>query len=165
NTAFNDPNPVLFFEHKALYRSIRQEVPSEYFTIPFGQAALLKEGGSLSIITYGAPVHWALDALEEFPELQVDLLDLRCLQPLDKESIIKSVQKTGKVLLITEDTLFGSIASDIAAMIAEECFQFLDAPIARLGSLETPVPFAAALENVYLAKSRIVGKIKEIVSF
>ena len=165
NTAFNDPNPVLFFEHKALYRSIRQEVPSEYFTIPFGQAALLKEGGSLSIITYGAPVHWALDALEELPELQVDLLDLRCLQPLDKESIIKSVQKTGKVLLITEDTLFGSIASDIAAMTAEECFQFLDAPIARLGSLETPVPFAAALENVYLAKSRIVEKIKEIVSF
>ncbi|MGB8705247.1 MAG: thiamine pyrophosphate-dependent enzyme, partial [Gillisia sp.] len=121
NTAFNDPNPVLFFEHKALYRSIRQEVPSEYFTIPFGQAALLKEGDSLSIITYGAPVHWALDALEELPELQVDLLDLRCLQPLDKESIITSVQKTGKVLLITEDTLFGSIASDIAAMIAEEC--------------------------------------------
>ncbi len=165
NTAFNDPNPVLFFEHKALYRSIRQEVPTEYFTIPFGEASLLREGNTLSIITYGAPVHWTLEALEEFPELEVDLLDLRSLQPLDKESIIKSVRKTGKVLIITEDTLFGSVASDISAMIAEECFEYLDAPVARLGSLETPVPFAAALENLYLAKSKIVGKIKEIVLF
>lgn len=165
NTAFNDPNPVLFFEHKALYRSIRQEVPTNYYTIPFGKAARLKEGNSVSIISYGAAVHWALDALKEFPDLEADLLDLRTLQPLDRESIFKSVEKTGKVLIITEDSIFGSIASDISAMIAETCFEYLDAPVMRLGSLETPIPFAANLEKNYLPKDRVKLKLQELLAY
>ncbi len=165
NTAFNDPNPVMFFEHKALYRSIRQEVPTNYYTIPFGKAALLTEGNDLTIIAYGAAVHWALESLLEFPELHVDLLDLRTLQPLDTESIFKSVKKTGRVLIINEDSVFGSIASDIAAQIGEECFEYLDAPIKRLGSMETPIPFTQHLENQYLPKNRINEKLKELIAY
>ncbi len=165
NTAINDPNPVLFFEHKALYRTIRQDVPTDYYTIPFGKAALLKEGEQVSIITYGAPVHWVLETLEAFPELNVDLIDLRSLKPLDEESIFKSVKKTGRVLLISEDSVFGSIISDISAMINEKCFEYLDAPVMRLGSLETPIPFAANLENQYLKKSRIHDKLKELLAY
>lgn len=165
NTAFNDPNPVLFFEHKALYRSIRQDVPVDYYTIPFGKAALLKEGESFSIITYGAPVHWALDFLDENPDMSADLLDLRSLQPLDKDAIFNSVKKTGRVVVITEDTIFGSIVSDVSAMINEFCFEDLDAPVMRLGSLETPVPFAPSLENQYLVKNRIKEKIEELLAY
>lgn len=165
NTAFNDPNPVLFFEHKALYRSIRQDVPVDYYTIPFGKAALLKEGDSLSIITYGAPVHWTLELLEEYPNLNVDLLDLRSLQPLDKEAIFQSVRKTGRVMIITEDSVFGSIASDISAMINEFCFEYLDAPVMRLGSLETPVPFAPSLENQYLIRGKMKEKLEELLAY
>ncbi|MCF4101596.1 dehydrogenase E1 component subunit alpha/beta [Gillisia sp. M10.2A] len=165
NSAINDPNPVLFFEHKALYRSIRQDVPTNYYTIPFGEAALLKEGNQLSIITYGASVHWALEALVDFPEINADVLDLRTLQPLDKEGILRSVKKTGRALIITEDSLFGSIASDISAMIAETCFEFLDAPVMRLGSMETPIPFAASLENQYLPKNRIKEKLEALLSY
>ena len=165
NTAFNDPNPVMFFEHKALYRSIRQEVPTNYYTIPFGKAALITEGNDLTIIAYGAAVHWALESLLEFPELHVDLLDLRTLQPLDSESIFNSVRKTGRVLIINEDSIFGSIASDIAAQIGEECFEYLDAPIKRLGSLETPIPFTQNLENQYLPKNRINEKLKELIAY
>jgi 2-oxoisovalerate dehydrogenase E1 component len=153
-TAINDPNPVMFFEHKALYRSIRQEVPTGYYTLPFGKASLLKEGESISIITYGAGVHWALESLEKHNHIDADLIDLRSLQPLDKEAIIKSVKKTGKVIVLQEDSLFGGIASDISAMIMEECFQYLDAPVKRVGSLETPIPFSAQLEEQYLSKSR-----------
>ena len=165
NTAFNDPNPVMFFEHKALYRSIRQPVPTGYYTIPFGKAALLSEGTDLTIIAYGAAVHWALESLLEFPELKVDLLDLRTLQPLDTESIFKSVKKTGRVLIINEDSIFGSIASDIAAQIGEECFEYLDAPIKRLGSMETPIPFTKNLEDQYLPKNRINQKLKELIAY
>jgi 2-oxoisovalerate dehydrogenase E1 component len=153
-TAINDPNPVMFFEHKALYRSIRQEVPTGYYTLPFGKASLLKEGESISIITYGAGVHWALESLEKHNHIDADLIDLRSLQPLDKEAIIKSVKKTGKVIVLQEDSLFGGIASDISAMIMEECFQYLDAPVKRVGSLETPIPFSSQLEEQYLSKSR-----------
>jgi 2-oxoisovalerate dehydrogenase E1 component len=165
NTAINDPNPVLFFEHKALYRSIRQEVPTNYYTIPFGKAAFLKEGTDVSIISYGAGVHWALEALQEFPDLGVDLLDLRTLQPLDKESIFNSVKKTGKVLIITEDSVFGSVGSDISALIVENCFEYLDAPVMRLGSMETPIPFAANLEQQYLPKNRLNQKLKELMAY
>ena len=165
NTAFNDPNPVMFFEHKALYRSIRQDVPTNYYTIPFGKAALLKEGDEVTIIAYGAAVHWALESLQEFPELKADVLDLRTLQPLDTESIFKSVKKTGRVLIINEDSIFGSIASDIAAQIAEECFEYLDAPIKRLGSMETPIPFTQNLESQYLPKNRINEKLKELMAY
>ena len=165
NTAFNDPNPVLFFEHKALYRSIRQEVPENYFTIPFGKAALMKEGNDVTIISFGAAVHWALKTLEENPEIDADLLDLRSLQPLDKEAIFRSVKKTGKVIILQEDSVFGGIGSDIAAMINEECFEYLDAPVKRVGSLETPVPFAKALEDGYLPKSRFSAILQDLLQY
>ncbi len=165
NTAFNDPNPVLFFEHKALYRSIRQQVPVNYYTIPFGKAAKLKEGEQVSIISFGAAVHWALDTLEKNPDINADLLDLRTLQPLDKEAIFASVKKTGKVIILQEDSVFGGIGSDIAAMINEECFEYLDAPVKRVGSLETPVPFAKALEEGYLPKARFEAKLLELLQY
>jgi len=165
NTAFNDPNPVLFFEHKALYRSIRQEVPTNYYTIPFGKAAYIQEGNEVSIVTYGAAVHWAMEALLDFPDLSVDLIDLRTLQPMDIKTVFSSVKKTGRVLIINEDSIFGSIASDIAAQIAEECFEYLDAPIKRLGSMETPIPFTQNLENQYLPKRRINEKLKELMAY
>ncbi len=165
NTAFNDPNPVLFFEHKGLYRSIRQEVPSDYYTLPFGKAALVREGEELSIITYGAGVHWALEFLEEMEYENIDLIDLRSLQPLDEQAIISSVYKTGKVIILTEDTLFGSLASEISAIISEKCFERLDAPVMRVGSLETPVPFAGNLEKGFLGRERFRKKLKQLIEY
>lgn len=164
-TAINDPNPVMFFEHKALYRSIKQEVPIDYFTIPFGEAALLKTGNHISIITYGAGVHWALETLDNNPGIQADLIDLRTLQPLDTASILKSVKKTGKAIILQEDSLFGGIASDISALIMEHCFEQLDAPVQRVGSLETPIPFINALEAQYLAKSRFETELKKLLAY
>jgi len=164
-TAINDPNPVLFFEHKALYRSIRQEVPTDYFTLPFGQAAFLKEGESVTIITYGAGVHWALETLENNPSISADLIDLRTLQPLDKESIINSVQKTGRAIILQEDSLFGGIASDISALLMESCFEYLDAPVKRVASMETPIPFIGQLENQYLAKEKFEEVLKELLIY
>lgn len=165
NTAFNDPNPILFFEHKALYRSIRQEVPVDYYTLPLGKASILKEGEKLTIITYGAGVHWALDTINEMELQHVDLIDLRSLQPLDKEAIMNSAKKTGKVLVLTEDSTFGSLASEISAIISEECFEYLDAPVMRLGSAETPIPFAAALEEGYLPKTKLKEKIQQLIDY
>ena len=147
-TALEDENPILFFEHKLLYRTIYQDVPTAYYTIPFGKAALLNNGISLSIITYGLGVHWALEVVKT-QNISADILDLRTLQPLDIDAIYASVKKTGKVLILQEDTLFGGIASDISALIAEHCFKYLDAPIKRVGSIETPIPFANSLENNY----------------
>jgi 2-oxoisovalerate dehydrogenase E1 component len=154
-TAINDPNPVLFFEHKQLYRSIYQEVPTDYYTLPFGKASLLKEGTQISIIAFGAAVHWALDVLEKHPEISADLLDLRSLQPLDTEAIFASVKKTNKAIIVQEDTMFGGIASDISAMIMEECFEYLDAPVQRVASLDSPIPFTKALEDQFMGKSRL----------
>lgn len=164
-TAINDPNPVLFFEHKALYRSIRQDVPTDYFTLPFGQAALLTEGESVSIITYGASVHWALEVLENNSDISADLIDLRTLQPLDKEAIINSVKKTGKAIILQEDSLFGGIASDISAMLMEECFEHLDAPVKRVASMETPIPFIGQLEDQYLAKGKFESALRDLLSY
>ena len=164
-TAINDPNPVLFFEHKALYRSIRQEIPLDYYTLPFGKASTLREGSDITIITYGAGVHWALEILDKHNGISADLIDLRTLQPLDKEAILDSTKKTGKVIILQEDSLFGGIASDISAMLMEECFQFLDAPVKRVGSLETPIPFAKQLEDQYLSKSRFEEALLELVSY
>ena len=153
--AINDPNPILFFEHKALYRSIYEEVPSNYYSIPLDKAILLKEGNDMTIISFGASVHWALDTLESLGmELSVDLIDLRILQPLDTETIFSSVKKTGKVILLQEDSLFGSISSDILSLIVENCFEYLDAPPKRVASIETPIPFAFNLEKQYLPKER-----------
>ena len=165
NTAINDPNPVLFFEHKALYRSIRQEVPTDYYTLPLGQASIIKEGTDITIITYGAGVHWALETLEENKSISADLIDLRCLQPLDEESIYKSVKKTGKAIILQEDTLFGGIASDISALVMEHCFEYLDAPVKRVASLETPIPFAIQLEEQYLPKNRFEDALKALVNY
>jgi 2-oxoisovalerate dehydrogenase E1 component len=164
-TAINDPNPVLYFEHKALYRSIRQEVPTDYFTIPFGKASLLKEGNAVTIITYGAGVHWALETLENNPDIDADLIDLRSLQPLDTEAIFASVRKTGRAIILQEDSLFGGMASDISAMLMEQCFEVLDAPVKRVASMETPIPFINQLENQYLAKGRFEAALKELLAY
>jgi 2-oxoisovalerate dehydrogenase E1 component len=164
-TAIDDPNPVLFFEHKALYRSIYQEVPTAYYTLPLGKAALLKKGEEVTIITYGAGVHWALEVLENNTDIQADLLDLRSLVPLDKTAIFESVKKTGKVIILQEDTLFGGIASDISAMISDELFEFLDAPVKRVASLDTPVPFDSELEKQFLAKSRFEKVLNELIKY
>jgi len=163
-TAIEDTNPVLFFEHKALYRSVYQEVPDNYYTIPFGEAALVENGLDISIITYGAGVHWALKEVEKH-HISADVIDLRTLQPLDTETIYKSVKKTGRVLILQEDTLFGGIASDISALIMENCFKYLDAPIKRVGSIETPIPFAKNLENLYLPKSKLYSEIMNVLNF
>lgn len=163
-TAIEDPNPVLFFEHKALYRSIRQDVPGGYYTIPMGKAALLQEGSDITIITYGAGVHWAIDELSS-SSVSADLLDLRTLSPLDTETVYTSVKKTGKVLLLQEDSMFGGIASDISALISENCFEYLDAPIMRVASLETPVPFATNLEANYLPKERFKKTLQVLLNY
>lgn len=165
NTAINDPNPVMFFEHKQLYRSVYQDVPTDYYTIPFGKASLIKEGNDVTIISFGAGVHWALDTLAKNPEISADLLDLRTLQPLDTESIFASVQKTGKCIILQEDTLFGGMSSDISAMIMENCFQYLDAPVKRVGSLESPIPFVKAIEDQYLPKARFETDLKELLQY
>ena len=152
-TAIEDPNPVLFFEHKALYRSISQSVPNGYYNLPIGKAALVKEGTEATIITYGAGVHWALETLEKHPKLSVDLIDLRTLMPLDWETIYGSVKKTSRLIILQEDSLFGGISSDIAASVQEELFEYLDAPIKRVASLDTPIPFAKSLRmNIYQEK-------------
>ena len=159
-----DPNPVLFFEHKALYRSVRGMVSENYYHLPLGKANVLTRGEEVTIITYGAGVHWALE-LDEALKNKCRIVDLRCLMPLDKETIIGAVKATGKVLLLQEDSAFGGIGSDLSAMIAETCFEYLDAPIRRVASLETPIPFAAALETQYLAKSRLVRTLKELLAY
>ncbi len=164
-TAIEDPNPVLFFEHKALYRSIRQEVPTDYYTLPLGKASILKEGNDITIITYGAGVHWALNTLEELSNISADLIDLRTLAPLDTEAIYTSVKKTGKVIILQEDAMFGGIASDLSAMIMEECFEQLDAPVKRVASLDTPIPFAANLEANYLPKNRFKEELQALISY
>ncbi|MBK9284198.1 MAG: dehydrogenase E1 component subunit alpha/beta [Sphingobacteriaceae bacterium] len=164
-TAFEDPNPVMFFEHKALYRSITEEVPDDYYTIPFGKARLVKEGSDVSIVTYGLGVHWALEILNEMKDLKADLIDLRTLVPLDKETIYKSVKKTGRVIVLHEDTLTGGIGGEIAALITENCFEYLDAPVMREGSLDTPVPMNADLENNFLPKARFKEKLRQLIIY
>ena len=164
-TAINDPNPVLFFEHKALYRTIRQDVPTDYYTLPFGEAALLKEGEAVTIITYGAGVHWALETLENNTDISADLIDLRTLQPLDKDAIFNSVKKTGRAIILQEDSLFGGIASDISAILMETCFEYLDAPVKRVASMETPIPFIGQLEDQYLSKGKFESALKDVLSY
>ena len=163
--SINDPKPVLFFEHKALYRSIYQDVSEDYFTIEIGKASLLKEGNDITIITYGAGVHWALDTLKTHPNISADLIDLRTLQPLDEAAIFTSVRKTGKVIFLQEDSLFGSISSDVSALITENCFEFLDAPVKRVASIETPIPFQGELEKQYLPKHRFAFELKTLIDY
>ena len=163
-TAIEDENPVLFFEHKALYRSVYENVPDNYYTIPFGKASILEEGFDLTIIAFGATVHWVLDEFEKH-QFSADIIDLRTLQPLDTETIYNSVKKTGKALIVQEDTLFGGISSDISAFINENCFEFLDAPVKRSGSIETPIPFSKNLENIYLQKNNLIEIINELIKY
>ena len=165
NASINDPNPVLFFEHKALYRSIYQDVSEDYYTIEIGKASLLKEGNDITIITYGAGVHWALDTLKTHPNISADLIDLRTLQPLDEAAIFTSVRKTGKVIFLQEDSLFGSMSSDVSALITENCFEFLDAPVKRVASIETPIPFQGELEKQYLPKHRFASELKTLIDY
>ncbi|MGC1204233.1 MAG: dehydrogenase E1 component subunit alpha/beta [Flavobacteriaceae bacterium] len=165
NTAINDPNPVLFFEHKGLYRSIRQDVPTDYYTLPFGEAAVLKTGKQVTIITYGAAVHWALETLDNNQDISADVIDLRTLQPLDMETIYTSVKKTSRAIILQEDSLFGGIASDISSLIMENCFEYLDAPVKRVASIETPIPFANQLEQQYLPKNRFEAALKVLLEY
>ena len=165
NTSIEDPNPVVFFEHKALYRSITQEVPEEYYTIPFGKGTYVRKGDDVTIITYGAGVHWAMNTLDKNEDINADLIDLRTLQPLDYDIIQESIKKTNKAIILHEDTLFGGIASDLSAWIMENCFEHLDAPVKRVGSLESPIPFMKVLEDQYLPKNRFENELVKLVNY
>ena len=155
----------MYFEHKALYRSVSGDVPSEYYSIPIGKARQVSRGDDLSIITYGAGVIWAEDYAAEHPEYSMDILDLRTLLPLDYEAIKESVKRTGKVLLLHEDTLIGGIGGELAAWIAENCFEFLDAPVMRCASLDTPVPFNMELEKNFMARARLGQVVEKLVGY
>lgn len=163
--AINDPNPVMYFEHKALYRSITGDVSLDYFEVEIGKARQVQTGEDISIITYGAGVHWAEDYASEHTDVSIDILDLRSLLPLDYEAIAASVKRTGKVLLLHEDSLFGGIGGEIAAWIAENCFQFLDAPVMRCASMDTPIPFNIELEKNFMASSRLHESIQKLLDY
>lgn len=165
NTAFEDPNPVMYFEHKAMYRSITQEIPDDYYTIPFGKAQLITEGEDITIVTYGMGVHWAMETLKNNPSISADLIDLRTLVPLDTETIFKSVKKTGRVIILHEATLFNGIGGELSALITENCFEYLDAPIKRVASIETPVPFINQLEQNFLPRKRFEEELLKLVEF
>jgi 2-oxoisovalerate dehydrogenase E1 component len=163
--AINDPNPVLFFEHKALYRSVSGNVPEAYYEIEIGKAATVQVGTQISIITYGSGVHWALAYAAEHPNLSIEIVDLRSLLPLDYEAIHNTVKNTGKVLLLHEDTLISGIGGEIAAWIAEHCFELLDAPVMRCASLDTPVPFNITLEQNFMAQSRLHSYVQKLLAY
>ena len=165
NASINDPNPVMFFEHKALYRSLSEKVANDYFTNEIGKANLLKEGDNVSIITYGIGVHWALDVLKNNPDISADLVDLRTLIPLDKEMVLNSVRKTGKAIVLHEDCMTGGFGADLASIISDECFEFLDAPVKRSASMDTPVPFAIDLEDTFLAKKYFESQLKQLLAY
>lgn len=163
--AINDPNPVMYFEHKALYRSVSGPVPEEYYEIEIGKARHVREGDEISIITYGAGVHWAEDYAAEHPEISIDILDLRTLAPLDYLAIREAVQRTGRILILHEDSLVGGIGGEIAAWIAENCFSILDAPVMRCASLDTPIPFSIELENNFMARARLDDAIAKLSGY
>lgn len=163
--AINDPNPVMFFEHKLLYRSISGIVPTNYYETEIGKAKKVRVGSDVSIITYGMGVIWAMDYANEHPEISIDILDLRTLLPLDYKAIRASVNQTGKVLVLHEDTLTGGIGGEIAAWIAQNCFEYLDAPVLRCASLDTPIPFNMELEKNFLAQSRLGDTIQKLLNY
>lgn len=163
--AINDPNPVLYFEHKALYRSISGLVPDAYYETPMGKARRVREGGDITIITYGAGVHWALEYAGAHPDISIEILDLRTLLPLDHEAIRAAVSRTGKVLVLHEDTLTGGVGAEVAAWIGEHCFSSLDAPVLRCASLDTPVPFNPELEKNFLARARLGDYVKRLMAY
>lgn len=163
--AFEDPNPVMYFEHKALYRSVSGMVADGYYNVEIGKARLVQSGEDLSIITYGSGVHWALEYCQQNPSVSIEILDLRTLLPLDYEAIAATVRKTGKVMVLHEDVLFGGIGGEISAWIMEHCFEYLDAPVLRCASLDTAVPFAIELEEQFLAKSRLADTVKQLMAY
>jgi 2-oxoisovalerate dehydrogenase E1 component len=163
--SIEDPNPILFFEHKALYRSLRGQVQEGYTTLGIGKANLVRSGSKISIITYGLGVHWAVELCDHYPENTLDILDLRTLKPLDYDAIINTVKKTGKIVVLQEDSSFGGVAAEISAWISEHAFEYLDAPVKRVSSLDTPIPFAKNLEINYLAKARLKDALKYLLAF
>ena len=163
--AIEDPNPVLFFEHKNLYRSIKEEVATDYFNCEIGKAIVKQEGEDLTIITYGFGVHWALEESKNFMDYSIEVVDLRTLLPLDMDTVYESVKKTGKVLVLHEDCLTGGIGGEISALINENCFQLLDAPVKRLASLDTPIPFANELEDNFLPKNKLNEVLRELLTY
>ncbi|MFM8950989.1 MAG: transketolase C-terminal domain-containing protein, partial [Bacteroidota bacterium] len=165
NESINDPNPVMYFEHKALYRSVSGPVPEGYYTTEIGKAKLVRQGDDVSIISYGLGVHWAMDVLDKNPSISADLVDLRTLLPWDQETVLASVKKTGKVIILHEDTITGGVGAEIAAVIAQECFNHLDAPVIRSASLDTPVPMSSTLEWNFLPRDRFKDQLMELLSY
>ena len=162
--AIEDPNPVLFFEHNGLYRSVSGPLPSAYYSLPLGKAAVLKEGSKATIITYGMGVIWAKEVVEALGE-PIEIIDLRTLWPLDEETLLSSVKKTGKVIVLHEDTLTGGIGGEISALISEKAFEYLDAPVLRVGGLDSPIPFSPILEKQFMAKSRLREKLDYLLRY
>lgn len=163
--SFEDPNPVLFFEHKMLYRSIEEEVSEGFYTLPFGKARIVSTGDKLTLVTYGLGVHWGMEVLKEEKYAGIELIDLRTLAPLDYETVMTSVKKTGRVVVLHEDSLTGGIGGELASRITEECFEYLDAPVTRCASLDTPIPFNAALEVNFMANNRLRTTLDKVLSF
>ncbi len=165
NAAIEDPNPVMVFEHKFLYRSIREEIPDDYYTVEIGKARTVNEGSDLTIITYGLGVHWAKAYAENHTDLSIEILDLRTLLPLDTEAIYAAARKTGRVIVLHEDCMTGGIGGELVALISENCFEALDAPVKRVASLDTPVPFAGQLEEQFLPKERLNEAIESLMDY
>ncbi|KAA5545706.1 alpha-ketoacid dehydrogenase subunit alpha/beta [Adhaeribacter rhizoryzae] len=165
NAAIEDPNPVLYFEHKLLYRSIASQIPDDYYTLEIGKAKMVTEGSDISIITYGMGVHWAAHLLQTMPEVSADILDLRTLLPWDQEAVARTVKKTGRVLILHEDTLTGGIGAEISAWISENCFTYLDGPVIRVASLDTAVPFSPPLEQQFLPVQRLQEKVEQLLKY
>jgi 2-oxoisovalerate dehydrogenase E1 component len=163
--AIEDPNPVMFFEHKNLYRSIREDVSDDFYTVEIGKARTISEGTDISVITYGMGVHWAMEAAEKNPSISIDIIDLRTLAPLDTEAIYNSVRKTGKVIVLHEDCLTGGIGGELVSIINENCFSSLDGPVKRVASLDTPVPFTDSLEDNFLPKQRFFEALVELDNY
>jgi 2-oxoisovalerate dehydrogenase E1 component len=163
--SLEDPNPVMFFEHKNMYRTMKDFIPDDYYTLEIGKANLIHEGNDLSIVTYGMGVHWAKEILDEMPDVQADILDLRTLLPWDKDAVSDSVRKTNRVIILHEDTLTGGIGGEIGAWISEHCFPYLDAPVMRVASLDTAIPFAPTLEQNFLPKGRLKAAIETLLKF
>jgi 2-oxoisovalerate dehydrogenase E1 component len=163
--SFDDPNPVMYFEHKLMYRSLKDTIPDDYYTVEIGKANVVQEGTDLSIITYGMGVHWAREVTSEMPEVSAEILDLRTLLPWDKDAVVATVKKTNRILILHEDTLTGGVGAEISAWISENCFQLLDAPVLREAGLDTPIPFAPTLEQNFLPKGRLKARIEELLKF
>ncbi|MBB2145854.1 dehydrogenase [Pedobacter sp. LMG 31464] len=163
--AIEDPNPVIYFEHKYLYRSLIGNVPDGYYTVEIGKANVLKQGEQLTIITYGLGVHWALEYLNTHPEISATLVDLVSLQPWDKEAVATAVKATGRVIILHEDTLSNGFGAELAAWIGEHCFTNLDAPVLRCTSLDTAIPMSKVLEDSFLAKHRLAQTVEKILAY